>query len=65
VVATGQRPMISKIRKGSSFAGLGRYLYSTGKHHEAHVNPRVVAGDSVMRDDTRGWRPWVGWHTRR
>jgi hypothetical protein len=51
--------VIAKISKGKTFAGIGRYLYRVGKGHEAHVNPRVVAGDRVMRDDSRGWRPWV------
>ncbi len=51
--------MIAKITKGSTFAGIGRYLYSVGKGHEAHSNPRAVDGDWVLRDDTRAWRPWA------
>ncbi len=51
--------MIGNITRGASFAGLGRYLYATGKNHEAHVDPRVVASENVMRDDSRTWRPWV------
>ena len=51
--------MIAKITKGSTFAGIGRYLYSVGKGNEAHVNPRLVDGDWVMRDDSRAWRPWT------
>jgi hypothetical protein len=51
--------MIGNITRGSNFGGLGRYLYATGKHHEAHVNPRAVAAGNVMRDDSREWRPWV------
>lgn len=50
--------VIAKIRKGKAFAGLGRYLYGPGRN-EAHVNPRIVAGESVMLDHTRGWRPRV------
>ncbi len=50
--------MITKISKGSTFAGLGRYLYAVGKGHEAHVDPRAIAGDGVLIDDRRGWRPW-------
>jgi Relaxase/Mobilisation nuclease domain len=51
-------PMIAKISKGSTFAGVGRYLYAVGKNHEAHSNPRAIAGDGVLRDDRRAWRPW-------
>lgn len=51
--------MIGNITRGGGFGGLGRYLYATGKHHEAHVDPRVVASENVMRDDSRQWRPWV------
>lgn len=51
--------MIGNITRGANFAGLGRYLYATGKGHEAHVDPRVVASENVMRDDSRAWRPWV------
>jgi Relaxase/Mobilisation nuclease domain len=51
--------MIAKISRGSTFAGVGRYLYSTGKGNEAHVNPRAIAGDSVLLDDRRAWRPWA------
>lgn len=50
--------MITKISKGSTFAGLGRYLYAVGENHEAHVDPRAIAGDGVLIDDRRGWRPW-------
>lgn len=54
--------MIGKIRKGKNFAGLGRYLYGTGKHHEAHVNPRAVAHGQVLVDPDpkrQTWRDWV------
>lgn len=51
--------MIQNITKGDDFEGVGRYLYSVGKHHEAHVDPRLVAGANVMLDDSRQWRPWV------
>ena len=51
--------MIAKITKGSTFAGIGRYLYSVGRGNEAHVNPRAVDGDGVLRDDSRAWRPWA------
>lgn len=54
--------MIAKITRGSSPGGLARYLYGPGRvrgGREDHVNPRVVASGSVMRDDGRGWRPWV------
>lgn len=51
--------MIGNITRGNDFAGLGRYLYAVGEHHEAHADPRVVAADNVLRDDSRQWRAWV------
>jgi len=51
--------MIAKITRGKDFDGLGRYLYSVGENHEAHLDPRAIAGGSVMIDDSRQWRPWA------
>ena len=51
--------MIGNITRGGNFDGIGRYLYAVGKNHETHDNPRAVASDNVMRDDSRQWRPWV------
>ena len=51
--------MIANITRGSNFAGIGRYLYAVGKHHEKHENPRAVASSNVLRDDSRQWRAWV------
>ena len=51
--------MIGNITHGADFGGLGRYLYAVGKNHEAHVDPRAVASENVLRDDSRQWRSWV------
>jgi hypothetical protein len=61
-VAEAGRTVIAKITRGSDPSGLARYLYGPGRvrgGREDHVDPRVVASGSVMRDDSRGWRPWV------
>jgi hypothetical protein len=50
--------MIAKISRGTAFGGLGRYLYGPGRREE-HTDPHAVAGDGVVVDDRRGWRPWV------
>lgn len=61
MVAAG-RAVIAKITRGSDPGGLARYLYGKGRirdGREDHKDPRIVASGRVMRDDGRGWRPWV------
>jgi hypothetical protein len=50
--------MIGKISKGTSFAGLGRYLFGPGRREE-HIDPRVIASEHVTQINPRSWRDWA------